>query len=259
MILPKIPGRTVTTNLMRDVVAYQMRLARSVSKEIFDSLTTQERQALEYLHGDSIDGIFRNGLRRHIASLKTGMELDPAKTYHEIFAGKAGPSAPFMTKLRMFNEAPLAALGIGPKSWRAAQLAPRTATKIPAGLYGSAAGFVAGQMIAPALDYVSNEVYKDPTSGGHIWSTIGKHAIGGVTSGVVAGGAIGAAFGGVGAGPGAAIGALAGGLVGALQGALDAISQMNADEAKTAEEVKRRNEQIRANWKKVEESLPKAQ
>ena len=34
---------------------------------------------------------------------------------------------------------------------------------------------------------------------------------------------------------------------------------MNADEAKTAEEVKRRNEQIRANWKKVEEALPKAQ
>ena len=141
----------------------------------------------------------------------------------------------------MLNEAPLAAIGIGPKSWRARELAPRTATKIPAGLYGSAAGFVAGQMIAPALDYVSNEVYKDPTSGGHIWSTIGKHAIGGVTSGVVAGGAIGAAFGGVGAGPGAAIGALAGGIVGAFQGALDSISQMNADEAKTAEEVKRRN------------------
>ena len=185
------------------------------------------------------------------------MRLDPAGTYHNIFTSQGG--IPLSTKLSMLNQAPLAALGIGPKSWRAAQLAPRQVTKIPAGLYGSAAGFIAGQMLAPALDYVSNEVYKDPTSGGHIWSTIGKHAIGGVTSGVVAGGAIGAAFGGVGAGPGAAIGALAGGLVGAFQGALDSISQMNADEAKTAEEVKRRNEQIRANWKKVEESLPKAQ
>ena len=109
---------------MRDAVAAQARLARSVSKEIFDSLTTKERQELEYRHGDSIDGIFRKGLRKNIARLKTGMELDPAKTYHEIFAGKLGTSTTFMTKLRMFNEAPLAALGWGPKSMRAARLAP---------------------------------------------------------------------------------------------------------------------------------------
>ena len=124
----------------------------------------------------------------------------------------------------MLNQAPLAVLGIGPKSWRNAQLAPRRITKIPRGLYSGAAGFIAGQALAPVLDYVSNEIYKDPTSGGHIWSTIGKHAVGGATSGIVAGGMVGAAFGGVGAGPGAAIGALAGSLVGAFQGAFDAIS-----------------------------------
>lgn len=128
MIVPRISGRTITTNLMRNAVAYQMRLARSVRKEIFDSLTTQERQELEYRHGDSIDGIFRKGLRRYIARLNAGMELEPAKTYHEIFAGKLGTSTPFMTKLRMFNQAPLAALGWGPKSWREAQLAKRQRT-----------------------------------------------------------------------------------------------------------------------------------
>ena len=132
-------------------------------------------------------------------------------------------------------------------------------TKLPAGLAGAAAGLVVGQMIAPLLDYVSNEVYKDPTSGGHIWSTIGKHAVTGAVTGATFGGTAGAAFGGVGAGPGAAIGALAGGIVGAFQGIFDSLSQVNADEAKTAEEIKRRNEQIRANWKKVEEALPKAQ
>ena len=134
---------------------------------------------------------------------------------------------PLSTRLSMLNQAPLAALGIGPKSWRAAQLAPRQVTKIPAGLYGSAAGFIAGQAIAPALDYFANEVYKEPTSTGHWLSTIGKHAVGGVTSGIVAGGAIGTAFGGVGAAPGAAIGAVAGGIVGALQGVFDSISQVN--------------------------------
>ena len=127
-----------------------------------------------------------------------------------------------MTKLSMLNQAPLAALGWGPKSWRAAQLAPRV-TKIPAGLAGAATGFVVGQMIAPALDYVSNEVYKEPTSTGHWLSNIGKHAVTGATSGATFGGMAGAAFGGVGAGPGAAIGALAGGLAGAVQGIFDSM------------------------------------
>ena len=244
-ILPNVKGRTITKNLMRDAVAAHAK-----------SLLNNCRRNMP----PSRVRLSREIIRQYADTWTSNMERDPVKAYHDLFVVKPKKGYnPVMTKLSMLNQAPLAALGIGPKSWRAAQLAPRQVTKIPAGLYGSAAGFVAGQMIAPALDYVSNEVYKDPTSGGHIWSTIGKHAIGGVTSGVVAGGAIGAAFGGVGAGPGAAIGALAGGLVGAFQGALDSISQMNADEAKTAEEVKRRNEQIRANWKKVEESLPKAQ
>ena len=88
---------------------------------------------------------------------------------------------------------------------------------------------------------------------------MGTHCVPGATTGATFGGMAGAAFGGVGAGPGAAIGALAGGLAGAVQGIFDSMSQVNQDEAKTAEEIKRRNEQIRANWKKVEESLPKAQ
>lgn len=256
MILPNVKDRTTTTNLMRDAVAAQSRLGRIVLPGIFDSLSPVEQEVLSMRHG-GLDNARRHFIRGRISEFKAAMRLDPAATYHNIFTSQGG--IPLSTKLSMLNQAPLAALGIGPKSWRAAQLAPRRVTKIPRELYGSAAGFIAGQALAPALDYFANEVYKDPTSGGHWWSTIGKHAVGGATSGIVAGGMVGAAFGGVGAGPGAAIGALAGGLVGAFQGAFDSISQMNADEAKTAEEVKRRNEQIRANWKKVEEALPKAQ
>lgn len=186
------------------------------------------------------------------------IQQNPTGMYASAFWSRS-KDIPLSTKLSMLNQAPLAALGIGPKSWRAAQLAPRQVTKIPAGLAGAAAGLVVGQMIAPLLDYVSNEVYKDPTSGGHIWSTIGKHAVAGAATGATFGGGAGAAIGGVGAVPGAAIGALAGGLAGAVQGIFDSMSQVNADEAKTAEEIKRRNEQIRANWKKIEEALPKAQ
>ena len=160
-----------------------------------------------------------------IKNAKSVIGNDPVGFYQGLFKDRV-TGVPLSTKLHMLNQAPLAALGWGPKSWRAAQLAP-TRTKIPRELYGSATGFIAGQMIAPALDYFANEVYKEPTSGGHWWSTIGKHAVGGATSGIVAGGMIGTAFGGVGAAPGAAFGAVAGGIVGALQGVFDSISQVN--------------------------------
>lgn len=158
--------------------------------------------------------------------MKSLIQQNPTGMYASAFWSRS-KDIPLSTKLSMLNQAPLAAIGIGPKSWRAAQLAPRTVTKIPDGLAGAAAGFVVGQVLAPVLDYVSNEVYKDPTSGGHIWSTIGKHAVSGVASGATFGGMAGAAFGGVGAGPGAAIGALAGGLAGAVQGIFDSMSQVN--------------------------------
>ena len=108
---------------MRNAVAAQVKFTRSHRKEIFAGLDPQEQQVLSYMYG-SQDTLLRKVLRRHVDNLKTGMELNPAKTYHEIFASKAGPSIPIMTKLRMLNEAPLAALGWGPKSWRAARLAP---------------------------------------------------------------------------------------------------------------------------------------
>lgn len=255
MILPNARVKSAPIITARAAVEAQVNFAQSHSKEIFAGLDPIEQQVLSYRYG-SKDNLLRKVLKRHVDRLNASLELDPVKTYRDLYAGKLGP-VPTMSKLSMLNQAPLAALGWGPKSWRAAQLSP-TRTNIPGGLYGSAAGFIAGQVLAPALDYFANEVYKEPTSTGHWLSTIGKHAVDGATSGTVFGGTIGAAFGGVGAAPGAAIGAVAGGIVGAFQGIFDSMSQVNADEARTAEEVKRRNEQIRANWKKVEESLPKA-
>lgn len=55
--------------------------------------------------------------------MKTAANLSPTSLYHNIFASQK--EIPFMTRLSMLNQAPLAALGWGPKSWRAAQLAPR--------------------------------------------------------------------------------------------------------------------------------------
>ena len=253
-MVPNARVKSAPINAARAAVEAQTNLAWIYRNAIFAQLTPRQQQVMTYRYGGR-DGAIKKAIKDYLADFDKNMQLDPAKTYRDVYVGK---NVPFMTKLSMLNQAPLAALGWGPKSWRAAQLAP-TRTVIPRSLYGGAAGFIYGQALAPALDYFANDVYKDPTSGGHWWSTIGKHAVGGATSGIVAGGMVGAAFGGVGAGPGAAIGALAGSIVGAFQGAFDSISQMNADEAKTAEEVKRRNEQIRANWKKVEEALPKAQ
>lgn len=204
-------------------------------------MTTQERQALEYLHGDSIDGIFRKGLRRHIARLNAGMELDPAKTYHEIFAGKLGTSTPFMTKLRMFNQAPLAALGWGPKSWRAAQLAPQRigfSTEAKKGI----AGMAVGSMLSPALDFVTKYVAPDPTSWGHVAGTIGKHVGSQAGAGALIGFGAGTATTGVGGVPAAGAGALIGGFIGLAEGVFDAWSEVKEYELKTAEDLKRYND-----------------
>ena len=231
-------------------------------RDAIASITRNVRRTFDAHTGD-IAGLDKFGIRRRAQELvvsagRTGIANDPAGWYRDIFFQR-GAGIPMSTKLRMLNQAPLAALGIGPRSWRAAQLAPRRITKIPSSLYGGAAGFVAGRMLSPALDYVANEVYKDPTSGGRFWSNVGRHAVDYAAGGAATGGMIGAAFGGVGAAPGAAIGAVFGGIAGAFSGVFDTLTQIKEDEARTAEEIKRRNEQIRANWKKIEEALPKAQ
>lgn len=246
-VIPQLGGRTVQQSLMRDALA---------------SITRNVRRTFD-AHPSTIAGLDTFGIRKRAQELlvnagRTGIANDPAGWYRDIFFQR-GAGIPMSTRLRMLNQAPLAALGIGPKSWRAAQLATRRITKIPSSLYGGAAGFVAGRMLSPALDYVANEVYKDPTSGGRMWANVGRHAVDYAAGGAATGGMIGAAFGGVGAAPGAAIGAVLGGIAGAFSGVFDTLTQIKEDEARTAEEIKRRNEQIRANWKKIEEALPKAQ
>ena len=123
MILPQVTGRTVTTNLIRDAVAAQTRLGRKVLPEIFDSLSPREQELMSLRYG-GLDNAKRYFIKRRISEFKEGMRLNPAGFYNNIFTSQGG--IPFMTKLSMFNQAPLAALGWGPKSWRAAQLQQRT-------------------------------------------------------------------------------------------------------------------------------------
>ena len=247
VIVPRMDLKSKTTNLMRDAVASKIRFIRRNTTEIMGGLSAEDRQ---FLHSVGFDR------RPSAAGWKLMMEQDPAFAYRKLFTSVK--TVPWTTKLSMLNQAPLAALGLGPRSWRNAQLV-RTKTNIPAGLWGAAAGFVAGHALTPVLDHFANDVYKEPTSSGHMWSTIGKHAVAGATGGIATGGAVGAAFGGVGAGPGAILGGLIGGLTGALEGALASMSEVNSDSARTAEEVKRRNEQMRANWKRVAEAMPRVQ
>ena len=240
MIVPRISGRTVTSTLMRDAVAAQVKFARSYRKEIFASLDPQEQQVLSYLHG-SQDNLLRKVLRRHVDRLTAGMELDPAKTYHEIFASKAGPSIPVMTKLSMLNQAPLAALGLGPKSWRAAQLAPQRIGFSTEAMKGIA-GMAIGSMLSPALDFVTKYVAPDPTDWWHVGGTIAKHAGSRAGAGALIGFGAGTATTGVGGVPAAGAGALIGGFIGLAEGVFDAWSEVKEYELKTAEDLKRYND-----------------
>ena len=141
----------------------------------------------------------------------------------------------------MFNQAPLAALGWGPKSWRAAQLAQQR-TVLSNEAKKSIAGMVVGSMISPALDYVSNYVYTDPTSWGHVLTKIGKGTLASATTGAAIGFGAGTSTTGVGGVPAAGIGAIVGGFVGLAHGIFDAMSEVTQYELKTAEDLKRYND-----------------
>lgn len=101
---------------------------------------------------------------------------------------------------------------------------------------------VVGSMLSPALDYVSNYVYTDPTSWGHFLTKVGKGTLASASTGAAIGFGAGTSTTGVGGVPAAGVGAIAGGLVGLAHGIFDAMSEVTQYELKTAEDLKRYND-----------------
>ena len=169
------------------------------------------------------------------------MKQNPTQNYRDLFWLR-GRGIPFLTKLRMLNEAPLAALGIGPKSWRARELAPRQRAAFSTEAKKGIAGMVVGSMLSPALDFVTKYVAPDPTSWGHVAGTIGKRVGSQAGAGALIGFGAGTATTGVGGVPAAGAGALIGGFIGLAEGVFDAWSEVKEYELKTAEDLKRYND-----------------
>ena len=147
-----------------------------------------------------------------------------------------------MTKLNMLNQAPLAALGIGPKSWRAAQLAPRQRASFSTEAKKGIAGMAIGSVMSPALDFVTKYVAPDPTDWWHVGGTIAKHAGSRAATGALIGFGTGTSTTGVGGVPAAGAGILVGGFIGLVEGIFDAWSEVKEYELKTAEDLKRYND-----------------
>lgn len=166
--------------------------------------------------------------------------MSPVDAYHDLFANQG--SIPLSTKLRMLNEAPLAALGWGPKSWRAAQLAPRQRAAFSTEAKKGIAGMAIGSALSPALDFVTKYVAPDPTDWWHVAGTIGKHVGSQAGAGALIGFGAGTATTGVGGVPAAGAGALVGGFIGLAEGVFDAWSEVKEYELKTAEDLKRYND-----------------
>ena len=245
MIVPNVQGRTVTKNLMRDAVAAHAK-----------SLLNNCRRNMP----PSRVRLSREIIRQYADTWTSNMELDPVKAYHDLFVVKPKKGwNPVMTKLRMLNEAPLAALGIGPKSWRARELAPRQRAAFSTEAKKGIAGMAVGSMLSPALDFVTKYVAPDPTDWWHVAGTIGKHVGSQAGAGALIGFGAGTATTGVGGVPAAGAGALVGGFIGLAEGIFDAWSEVKEYELKTAEDLKRYNDQIKANWQKIAEAMPKAQ
>ena len=228
MIVPRISGRTITTNLMRDAVAAHAK-----------SLLNNCRRNMP----PSRVRLSREIIRQYADTWTSNMERDPVKAYHDLFVVKPKKGYnPVMTKLSMLNQAPLAALGWGPKSWRAAQLAPRQRVAFSTEAKKGIAGMAVGSMLSPALDFVTKYVAPDPTDWWHVGGTIAKHAVSQAGAGALIGFGAGTATTGVGGVPAAGAGALVGGFIGLAEGIFDAWSEVKEYELKTAEDLKRYND-----------------
>ena len=166
--------------------------------------------------------------------------MSPVVAYHDLFANQG--SIPLSTKLSMLYQAPLAAFGIGPKSWRAAELAPRQRAAFSTEAKKGIAGMAVGSMLSPALDFVTKYVAPDPTDWWHVAGTIGKRVGSQAGAGALIGFGAGTATTGVGGMPAAGAGALIGGFIGLAEGIFDAWSEVKEYELKTAEDLKRYND-----------------
>ena len=164
--------------------------------------------------------------------------MDPAGLYRSIFKTRG---IPMSTKLSMLNQAPLAALGIGPKSWRNAQLAPQRIGFSTEAMKGIA-GMAIGSMLSPALDFVTKYVAPDPTDWWHVVTTVAKRTGSRAGAGALIGFGAGTTTTGVGGVPAAGAGALIGGFNGLAEGVFDAWSEVKEYELKTAEDLRRYND-----------------
>ena len=170
------------------------------------------------------------------------MQQNPTELYKDAFWSRGIPGIPWSTRLSMLNQAPLAALGIGPKSWRAAQLAPRQRAAFSTEAKKGIAGMAVGSMLSPALDFVTKYVAPDPTDWWHVAGTIGKRVGSQAGAGALIGFGAGTATTGVGGVPAAGAGALVGGFIGLADGIFEAWSEVKEYELKTAEDLKRYND-----------------
>ena len=170
------------------------------------------------------------------------MQQNPTELYRDAFWSRGIRSIPWSTRLRMLNEAPLAALGIGPKSWRARELAPRQRAAFSTEAKKGIAGMAVGSMLSPALDFVTKYVAPDPTDWRHVGGTVAKHAGSRAATGALIGFGTGTATTGVGGVPAAGAGILVGGFIGLVEGIFDAWSEVKEYELKTAEDLKRYND-----------------
>lgn len=230
MIVPRISGRTVQQSLMRDALAAITRTIRGN----FDA------------HKGDVAGLDKFRIRKMaqeivVSAGKTGIANDPTGWYRDIFFQR-GAGIPMSTKLRILNQAPLAALGIGPKSWRAAQLAPRQLTTLSNEAKKGIAGMAIGSMLSPALDFVTKYVAPDPTDWWHVAGTVAKRTVSRGGAGALIGFGAGTTTTGVGGMPAAGAGALIGGFIGLAEGVFDAWSEVKEYELKTAEDLKRYND-----------------
>ena len=218
---------TAQTVAIKDIVSQTTRAA----------LSPLEQEVLSMRFG-SLSNMRNKVLRGHLQSMMQEWSASPASAYHSLYKSSL---VPLSARMSMLDKAPLAALGLGPLSWRNAEVT-RAPLQLSPGAVKSIGGMAVSQLVAPGLEYVANHVAPDPTTWTHALAKVGGRAISGAGAGALVGFGAGTASTGVGGAPAAGIGAVVGGLIGLAHGIFDAMSDVKQYELKTAEDLKRYND-----------------
>lgn len=121
--------------MQQAMTAQAIAIKDIVSQTTRAALSPLEQEVLSMRFG-SLSNMRNIVLRGHLQSMMQDWTASPASAYRDVYKSSL---VPLSARMSMLNQAPLAALGLGPLSWRNAEVT-RAPLKLPPGAVKSVGG-----------------------------------------------------------------------------------------------------------------------